>query len=274
MSIACASYNQNSLKVNSRGELCSFTSGERELLWGGARPDSLKLRRDRVEGGWPHTAPVMFPLIGPPQREGDREFIELDGQQLRMPQHGFARKVDYNISRDGEHAIYAEYVSQGSPIRTLNGIIEFPFKHRLAKEFWIDDFSLNAAFSVVNTDERPLHFDMGWHPAFRPLRDGVIKCGKDTLSLSYILSKGTVLLPNSRQIVYSSPKYRIEVEHNFGNTWVWAQKLPSGEVPLICIEPVTGMPSFDSKPVGSWRTHSLSHGEATSFWATITPKAL
>jgi Galactose mutarotase and related enzymes len=129
--------------ANHGAELQSLRLGNREYLWQGD------------PAYWGRRAPILFPIVG--KVAGDT--LRVDGHEYVMKQHGFARDAEFEPcgkSPDGER-----YVMAGDGTRE-----NYPYKYELAVTYRADGRRLYCQWEVTNCDERPMHFQIGAHPAF------------------------------------------------------------------------------------------------------------
>ena len=97
---------------------------------------------------WGRRSPILFPMVG--KVYGD--VFRVDGKEYPMGQHGFAR--DSEFVKVGER-----YVLTGCPLE------RYPFKFELSVRYRAEGRRLVAEWEVLNTDSRPIHFQIGAHPA-------------------------------------------------------------------------------------------------------------
>ncbi len=106
-----------------------------------------------VRGG----IPVLFPIAGP--LPGDTYSVE--GRSYSLPQHGFARKLPWQV-RQAEAARLV--VALSSSEETLR---HFPWRFEAQLRFSLVGTRLTLEFEVENQDTRPLPLHLGFHPYFR-----------------------------------------------------------------------------------------------------------
>ncbi|MBQ7708807.1 MAG: aldose 1-epimerase family protein [Bacteroidales bacterium] len=122
--------------ANHGAELQSLKVDGKEYLWHG----DAKY--------WGRRNPILFPMVGKVYGGAFR----VDGKEYPMGQHGFAR--DSEFVHDGER-----YVLNGCPLE------KYPFKFELAVAYKADGNKLLAEWTVTNKDVKPMHFQIGAHPA-------------------------------------------------------------------------------------------------------------
>ena len=118
-------------------ELQSLRVNQREYLWQG---DS---------DFWGRRAPILFPIVG---RVAD-DTLRIDGKSYTMKQHGFARDAEFE-ERDGWYVL------------TEEGRDNYPYAFELAVKYVIEGNSLDCKWQVKNLGDKPMHFQIGAHPAF------------------------------------------------------------------------------------------------------------
>ena len=122
--------------ANHGAELQSLKVNGKEYLWHG----DAKY--------WGRRSPILFPMVG---KVYDGAF-RVDGKEYPMGQHGFAR--DSEFVQDGER-----YVLAGCPLE------KYPYQFELAVKYSTEGNKFIAAWSVTNKDSKPIHFQIGAHPA-------------------------------------------------------------------------------------------------------------
>ena len=164
------------------GEMTSIRKKGVEYLWKG---DSAY---------WGRHAPILFPQVGTVK---DGRFL-YEGQEYPMGQHGFARDQEFELTEQSDDRIVFT-LRDNEDTRRM-----YPFAFELVQEYELCESEITARWIVKNTDEKPLYFSIGGHPAFRCPLEGRgdwsqyrIRLMKDGLPLSSIdihyLKNGVVL---------------------------------------------------------------------------------
>ena len=122
--------------ANHGAELQSLKCDGREYLWHGDPKY------------WGRRSPILFPMVG--KVYGD--VFRVDGKEYQMGQHGFARDAEFE--KVGER-----YVLTGCPLE------RYPYKFELAVTYRVEGNKFIAAWTVTNQDTKPIHFQIGAHPA-------------------------------------------------------------------------------------------------------------
>lgn len=129
----------------------------------GAELTSLLDKRDGVEHMWsadpkfwPRRAPILFPCVGE-SRDGK---IQVDGVDYPMVRHGFTRIQEFRlVEQSGQKAVF-ELTENKETLKS------YPFKFSFRVSYMLDKCTLVNQFEVVNSDAKPLGFQLGGHPAF------------------------------------------------------------------------------------------------------------
>ena len=117
---------------------------------------------------WSGHAPLLFPIVG--RLNGDA--LRVDGQSYAMRQHGFARRLSWELVGAGADAVTFRLSD------TAETRVQYPFAFELAVLYALEDNRLSIVVRVSNTGDTPLPFSFGFHPAFAwPLPGGGDKAG-------------------------------------------------------------------------------------------------
>lgn len=117
---------------------------------------------------WSGHAPLLFPIVG--RLKGD--VLRVDGQSYPMRQHGFARRMAWEVVGMSEDAVTFCLTD------TLETRAQYPFAFELAVLYAVEGNRLSTVVRVSNPGEEPLPFSFGFHPAFAwPLPEGGDKAG-------------------------------------------------------------------------------------------------
>ena len=130
----------------------------------GAEVKSVKRKSDNFEYMWQadpkywgRTSPVLFPFVGVPK---DKEY-RYAGKTYAMGQHGFARDMEFALESTEDTKIWFALTS------TEETLAKYPFAFRLYIGYELDGNTVKVLCKVVNTDDKPIYFSIGAHPAFR-----------------------------------------------------------------------------------------------------------
>jgi galactose mutarotase-like enzyme len=131
--------------ISRRGaEVISWRASDQELIWGGD------------PAHWAGQAPILFPVVG--ASSGGQ--VRVNGQAYPMPQHGFARNLDFAVVRHEADRAVLRLESSHETLR------HYPFEFRLDVAVRLTPGALQLTFGVTNTGARTMPFAIGYHPAF------------------------------------------------------------------------------------------------------------
>ena len=212
---------------------------------------------------WGRRSPVLFPLVGSLKNKTYR----YDGKEYQMGQHGFARDEQFTVISSKENEIWFA-LEENEESKKI-----YPFCFRLEIGYRLEGMEVEVMWRVVNTDNKPLHFSIGAHPAFlvpknreecflhlqpvKPLNctgivqglaegvnanypvidteDGYVKLSKDIFDLDALVFEHSQV----QEVGLATPdkKDYISVRFDAPVVGIWA---PSADAPFVCIEPWYG----------------------------------
>ena len=221
---------------------------------------------------WGYHAPILFPYCGK-LKDG---FYTLDGKRYESSaQHGFARTATHSLVSQSREKIVLGLTESAETLAV------FPFRFRLLSTFTLEGDTLHHKLTVENTDDKPISFGIGYHPAFTVPFDASHTISDYELRFSETESplclgtapKGLVngqvysLGQNIRTIpitdgmfdsdshcmvnlqsktlgIYEKDSGRAVVCHiaDFPYTLIWSKP---GRPQFICIEPWNSLPSYE-----------------------------
>lgn len=243
------------------GEMHSLTSKEQgtEYLWNG-NPEY-----------WKYHAPTLFPIIG---KLMDSKYM-VDGQVYELPAHGLARTSEFKLLAMSNEFIAFELKYSEDSLKV------YPYKFSLQIAYTLQENSVKVTYTVVNLDDKDIHFSVGAHPAFmcpiekdESLEDCYLEFNKNEtisamgvnkdvylsrkpieffnneniLPLSKELFKNGLIMFNdlkSNKVTIKSRKNKksLSVEFDeFPYLCLWA---PETGAPFLCIEPWFGHPEYE-----------------------------
>lgn len=133
--------------VNSKGaEVTSVKLNGVEYIWQ-ANPEI-----------WARHSPVLFPIVG--KLKNNTYWYE--GKEYSLPQHGFARDLEFELIHQTESQIQFELKN--------NSISEkaYPFQFKLQIAYTINNDELECKYTVINSSiSKPMLFSIGAHPGFK-----------------------------------------------------------------------------------------------------------
>lgn len=127
-----------------------------EYMWYG-RPEYYK-----------RTSPILFPIVG--SLRNQEYFYE--GKKYPMPQHGFARDMEFEVKSQSEDEIWFVLVSDSSTLE------KYPFEFELHIGYHLTESTLKVMWKVVNKSNKEMYFSIGAHSEFNcPLHGEADKTG-------------------------------------------------------------------------------------------------
>lgn len=134
-----------SIKIAEHGaELTSIIANGREYLWQ-ADPKY-----------WGRHSPILFPQVG---RVWNNRYRH-NGIEYEMGQHGFARDSVFQLSYEEDNAAVFSLESNEDTLK------QYPFHFVLEAGYRLKDNRIEVIWSVQNTGEEEMFFQIGAHPAF------------------------------------------------------------------------------------------------------------
>ncbi len=184
----------NYLKVTTKtagAELTSVYSKTRdkELLWD-ANPEF-----------WSRHAPVLFPIVG---KLKDNVY-RVDAKEYSLPQHGFARDMEFELSSQTKNKISFVLKSDATTL------LKYPYLFELIVSYELKENELKTTFSVANNGQKPMIFSIGAHPAYvcplyenETLSDYYLELDQQETLERHLLTDG--LFDNSTELVVNNSK--------------------------------------------------------------------
>lgn len=105
---------------------------------------------------WANSAPILFPIVGALQNNECR----IDGKTYTMTQHGFSRHSIYETNQISDTCVEFSLVPNDDILK------QYPYLFHLKVVYTLNGNQLKCQCIVKNTDQRPIYFQIGGHPAF------------------------------------------------------------------------------------------------------------
>lgn len=105
---------------------------------------------------WPRSAPVLFPVVG---KLNNNEYY-VDGKTYSLPQHGFARDMEFTVVEKVADIIVFELKS------TEETLAKFPYSFSLKITYSLAENKLFTNYKVENVSSEEMCFSIGAHPGF------------------------------------------------------------------------------------------------------------
>ena len=247
-----------SIQIADHGaELTSIVANETEYLWQ-ADPKY-----------WGRHSPVLFPIVG---RVWNNVY-HCKGKKYELGQHGFARDMDFQLSYEEENALIYSLESNEETLQ------KYPFPFVLEIGYRLKGNRIEVMWSVQNTGNKTMYFQIGAHPAFY-YRDldpatserGFLDFGKNKKTLEFVFPTEKGCTPEKREtltlnegmleltpatfqcdtyIFENNQLKKITLTDKQKNPYlslefesplvaVWSPSVAHPDVPFVCIEPWYG----------------------------------
>ena len=131
---------------------------------------------------WPRQAPLLFPVVG--QLENDA--YKIGEEQFNLGKHGFARDSEFEVVKWNPTEIVFSLKSSPDTFRS------YPFGFDFRVGYKLEGNAIHQSFEVKNTDDRPIPFSFGAHPAFiaDPIEEHYLIFEKEEDQESVIIEDG------------------------------------------------------------------------------------
>ena len=174
------------------------TEGNREYLW------------QADPAYWGRTSPVLFPIVG---RLTDNTAY-VDSKPITLPQHGFARDLEFALATARENSLRFELAS--SEATRAN----YPFDFTLAITYTLTDDMLAVDWEVVNSGTGTMPFSIGAHPGFSTaLEDGDVfedyEVGFDHAKQYYVWPVTAQAQLDDRAVPFQGPLSSFDLEYRY-----------------------------------------------------------
>lgn len=218
---------------------------------------------------WGRHSPVLFPIVG---RVWNNTY-QHEGKIYTLGQHGFARDMNFQLTYEEEDAVIFTLESNEETLE------KYPFPFVLEVGYRLKGNRIEVIWSVQNTGEKEMHFQIGAHPAFyyrdlnvetrergyldfgskiktleyiSPAEKGCVSQERRTLTLQEGLMEltsetfvcDTYMFDNEqvKKITLMDKKREpyISLEFNTPLVAVWSPSAVRPDVPFVCIEPWYG----------------------------------
>lgn len=106
---------------------------------------------------WGYHAPILFPYTGK-VKDG---MIEARGQHFEnLPQHGFARIGEHTLLQHTKNTVVLA-LEDSEATHAM-----WPYAFRLITSYTLEADTVHHTLTVLNPDDEPISFGIGYHPAF------------------------------------------------------------------------------------------------------------
>jgi galactose mutarotase-like enzyme len=105
---------------------------------------------------WKRHSPILFPIVGSLK---DNSYT-YQGQTYSLPQHGFARDMNFTLLNRTENEIWFSLDATPDTQKV------YPFDFRLDLGYRLESRRITVFWKVINKGQSPMYFSVGGHPAF------------------------------------------------------------------------------------------------------------
>ena len=119
-----------------------------------------KMRKEILYEGtseyWNRSAPILFPIVG---KLKDNSY-SIEDEKFELPQHGFARNMDFKVSKKTESEIILTLCFDEETLKV------YPFNFELQVLYILTKNEVITKYKVINLDDKKIPFSIGAHPGF------------------------------------------------------------------------------------------------------------
>lgn len=215
---------------------------------------------------WNRHSPILFPIVGSLWNGEYR----LKGECYNLPQHGFARDMDFKIVKETNTELVLQLENNQETEKT------YPFSFKLSIGYKLIDKTICISWNVKNTGKGSMFFQIGAHPGFfypnfnaKEKLKGFLRINTSSFNYTLLGEKGCIphnslkrvdtndnLFPimddtfdNQAMIIENGQLSKITLLDSNKNSYltvrfnapvvgIWSP--PSKNAPFICIEPWFG----------------------------------
>lgn len=105
---------------------------------------------------WGRTSPVLFPIVG----RLTHNTTLIDGQSYQLPQHGFARDLEFACVEQREDYLLFKLCANEQTRKN------YPFDFELYISYTLQEKTVTVGWQVINPNQEIMPFSIGAHPAF------------------------------------------------------------------------------------------------------------
>lgn len=203
---------------------------------------------------WGRHAPLLFPIIS---RLKDNRYT-LNGKTYTIPQHGFARNMDFALVEATDSRAVFTLTEDESTLAV------FPFPFQLTVVYELEGETLKKSITVKNPGEETMFYELGIHDGFtcphspdESMSDwAVVIPGEDTFEL-YGMDDTAMITPKDRTVHFPGGRISTQpmVTHNIDTFIMDAPACHRASLVNKNGEPVVTM-DFPGFPfLGIWTTY-------------------
>ncbi|MFA6072503.1 MAG: hypothetical protein WC758_00120 [Candidatus Woesearchaeota archaeon] len=276
-----------SFSVAPNGQLVSIINEGIEYMHGAGKPTHLQTKEDIL--GWNNSEITLFPIIGPPKT--DYGVVVMNGDDYSLDRHGISRCIDFEIKDIFKDSILLSQKYWGQPVlnpnfsrdkkMSKNAELLNWLPYTLDKKITNNGEFINVELSLKNDSmSKSMNFRMGWHPAFKlqgAIEDSFFYVSQDNykiISMQEIIEqsvKGALVVPSATNVLYINKKLNNGIfmqTKEFNDLMFWTKSKDSG---MVCIEPVTHVPTKDGIYLDGVASETLEPGKSKTYSVEIHP---
>ena len=200
------------VKVDSLGaQLCSIKNLETNVEY--------IYQKNPDEWNW--YAPIMFPQCG-----AFPEGYEYQGQNYKLPQHGFLRDQEFTFKNN---SFYFESTDENYAI--------YPFRFKAVISFIIRGKSVKQQVKLVNLDEKAMPYSIGFHTGYNLSNPTMTSSlGKIKFTEEYLSDIKRYFEPVPKKLYLEDDKVKLSINTgDYTTLLIWSH--PKGKDHMVCVEP-------------------------------------
>ena len=228
------SHNNASAKIETKGaELKSLIINGREIMW------------CSDPAFWGKSSPVLFPAVGNVRNNK----TVIGGKEVSLGKHGFARDNEFSVIRKSSNSVIFSY-------RHNHKDGEYPYDVTLSLQYNLFDDRIEVTYSVVNTNDDPISYCIGAHPAIacNNLDDCTLTFEKRERASTPVMDLDTRLFRSKERIERLNGTSKLALNYDmFDNDVVYFDNIKSQSVKLTEKNKTLAVISYEGfKTLGLW----------------------
>lgn len=222
---------------------------------------------------WAGQDVVIFPFVA----RFKNALYKVDGKTYSLKNHGLIRYNTSSLKYQDKTNLILEFNASEETLKL------YPYKFHFEVKYELNGNRLSISYKILNTDDKPIYFEFGGHPALRtsgietetefkfkdtileferPLEleryvldnDGNYILRKEKTNLPKIINIDKEFILKDQTLIYDAKDIKKVILKTNGNTYLFdvsrAQFLALWCVPgfgdFICVEPWWGIPDYDT----------------------------
>ena len=179
---------------------------------------------------WGNYAPNLFPIVGILK---DNTYY-FQGKSYYLPKHGFVRNnSNFQLVEETIESVSLKLMTSEESLKI------YPFQFEYEVMYRLVDTHVHITYKVKNTDDKPIYFSVGGHPAFKcpvyqneSYSDYQLVFEKEEISKTHLLNLNNGLVTSRTRDVFDASNF-IQLRHDlFNNDALIFKDLKSRKVTL------------------------------------------